>query len=124
MAKRIILFIWQLPQNIIGLFLATFFCRKAGGFYCWKKQKGKGSVSLGNFIIIGETADVSLTLRHEKGHQMQSRLLGWLYLPVIGLPSLIWCSFFSISKKLQKKYSYYDFYTEKWADYIAKIERR
>lgn len=123
MVKRIIMFLWQLPQNIIGLFMAKIFCRKAGGFYCWKNQKGMGSVSLGSYIIIGETADVSLTLRHERGHQMQSKILGWLYLPVIGLPSILWCSFFSTSKKLQEKYSYYDFYTERWADKIAKIER-
>lgn len=124
MAKRIIMFLWQFPQNVIGLFLTTFFCRKAGGFYCWKKQMGKGSVSLGAYVIIGETADVALTLRHEKGHQIQSKILGWLYLPIIGLPSILWCSLFTISKTLQKKYSYYDFYTEKWADAIAKIERR
>lgn len=82
-----------------------------------------GSVSLGDFIIIGETADMALTLRHERGHQKQSRILGWFYLPVIGLPSLIWCSLYTISKTLQKRYSYYDFYTEKLADHIAKIER-
>lgn len=124
MAKKIIMFLWQLPQNIIGLFLTKFFCHEAGGFYCWKEIKGKGSVSLGDYIIIGETADTSLTLRHEQGHQIQSKILGWLYLPVIGLPSFLFCFLFSISKTLQKRCSYYDFYTEKWADHIAKIERR
>ncbi len=124
MTKRIIMFLWQFPQNIIGMFLTTFFCRKAGGFYWWKERKGKGSISLGEYIIIGETADPALTLRHEQGHQVQSRLLGWFYLPVIGLPSFLFCFLFSISKTLRKRYSYYDFYTEKWADHIAKIERR
>lgn len=58
------------------------------------------------------------TVRHEAvGHVAQSRMLGWLYLVVIGLPSLIWAAV------CQERKKYYNFYTEKWADRLAGIER-
>ena len=57
---------------------------------------------------------------HEYGHSIQSLILGPLYLIIIGIPATIW----SFSKKYNeikknKKISYFEFYTEKWANYLG-----
>lgn len=62
------------------------------------------------------------TLKHERGHTKQSYILGWLWVPIIGIPSIIWAGCFGW---LRAKYniSYYSFYTEKWADKLGGVER-
>lgn len=37
--------------------------------------------------------DSEKTIKHEYGHQLQSYILGPLYLLIIGLPSGLWCWF-------------------------------
>ena len=116
--KKIILFFWQLPQNILGYII----CLLTGSVYdserrlCyWKKHSG---LSLAYFIFVNENAS-DFTVKHEEGHQVQSKMLGPLYLLVIGLPSLIWCCLKTLG--FFKNKSYYWFYTEKWANKISKI---
>ncbi len=120
--KKMLLWIWCFPQNIAGLIVKKV--TKAtpyGKHYLFNSKRG--SVSLGEYIFIcpkhyGNTK----VLRHELGHRTQSRMLGWLYIPVILIPSLIHAWRFEKSNKEKK--SYYNFYTEKWADKIAGIKRR
>ena len=82
-----------------------------------------GSVSLGEFIFLAPfDRDDEEMLKHEMGHRAQSRLLGWLYLPVIGLPSIIWNICFRVYRE-RRGISYYAFYTEKWADRLGGVER-
>lgn len=45
----------------------------------------RSGITLGNYIIVNNIKH----LRHELGHTRQSKILGPLYLLVIGLPSLI-----------------------------------
>lgn len=95
--------------------------KKDGEYYRYMFKRG--SVSLGTYIFLCPAHWENKTvLLHEKGHTKQSYILGWLYLPIIGLPSLIWCGFF---EKYRKKHgiSYYSFYTEKWADSLMGIKR-
>ena len=81
-----------------------------------------GSISLGEYIFLCPSHYGNRkVLRHERGHTKQSRILGWLYVPVILIPSLIHAATFDRRGLPDKKY--YDFYTEKWADKIAKIKR-
>lgn len=47
---------------------------------------------------------------HELGHVKQSHMLGWLYLIIIGLPSILWAWLGDEDK------CYYSFYTEKGAN--------
>lgn len=54
------------------------------------------------------------------GHAKQSRLLGPLYLIVIGLPSILWAG---IHGKVAPRKSYYWFYTERWADRLGGVGR-
>ena len=116
---RIILYIWQLPQNILALIVKSVTRAEKGfaGYYYWRFKSG---LSLGKYIFINEKARVT-TAKHEEGHQKQSQKLGPLYLLVIGLPSFVWACLKTIG--LFKKTSYYSFYTERWADKLAGIER-
>jgi hypothetical protein len=94
-------------------------------------DKFNGGISLGYYSHIDYDATKDklgymsygfrTTLLHEaKGHGTQSKWLGPLYLPLIGLPSLIHCG---IYVALGRKWNYYRFPTEKWADKIAGIRR-
>jgi hypothetical protein len=79
----------------------------------------KRAFSMGELIFVyngyGEIREVNSkvqkVIRHEYGHAMQSVRLGWLYLPVIGLPSLLVTG---ISSSLAERC-----YFEKWADKLA-----
>jgi hypothetical protein len=108
---------------IIGFILKKITkAEKCGEFYRYN-IKG-GSVSLGKYIFLCPSHyNDDEVLRHEKGHSKQSLYLGWLYLFVIGIPSFVWASCFGWYRE-KRGLSYYDFYTEKWADRLAGIERR
>lgn len=117
--KKLSRYIWQLPQNLVGLIVALLTGAKldSNGRYYWQLHSG---LSLGHYVFINREASIE-TVKHEEGHQIQSMVLGWLYLPVIGIPSLTWACLKSIG--MFKNTSYYSFYTEKWADELAGIRR-
>ena len=113
----IILYIWQLPQNLLGL-LIRYIVRAEllySGLYVWKLRSG---LSLGNYIFVNEHC-ADNTILHELGHRKQSRILGPLYLLVIGIPSFLWASLRQLG--LSKSKSYYWFYTEKWANKLGGV---
>ena len=113
-------YLWQLPQNLLGLLLRLVY-KGEDSIYedavVRRSIRMKGGISLGQYIIIEADADIK-TLWHEYGHCRQSKMLGWFYLIVVGLPSLIWAGIRRYTRR-----SYYWFYTEKWADRLAGIER-
>lgn len=117
--KKFLLYIWQLPQNLLGLIvrIMTQSQKSDEGNYHWKYRSG---LSLGSYVFVSERASLE-TVKHEKGHQKQSLYLGPLYLFVIGLPSFTWASLRSLG--FFKNRSYYSFYTEKWADELAGVKR-
>lgn len=139
--KNILFYIWQLPQNLIGLAYMSILNRKGNmgnvtgltnllindklkykDILFVLKRNSRGSVSLGNYIFVSQYANpFNTTIAHEVGHTKQSKILGWLYLPVIGLPSILWAGLRRLG--LFKSKSYYWFYTEAWADKIAMIDR-
>lgn len=120
-----ILVIWQLPQVIVGIFVRLFTGAQKWNeasvehdrrIFTWKLTSG---ISLSTYyIIVRQNAD-SNTIKHEKGHTIQSLILGPLYLIVIGLPSIIWAGL--IYKYTNKSYCW--FYTEAWADKLGGIVR-
>lgn len=126
--KNILFFIWQLPQNILGLIIVLITRAKHEsdlGFYCTYRF-GWFGVSLGNYIIFGGSPS-KISINHEKGHQKQSLNLGWLYLFLIGIPSFIGNIF---DRLFHKKWSvekritwYYKQPWEKWADSLGGVER-
>lgn len=121
----ILLFIWQLPQNLLALcMMPTFKEMKLLSYnnhcYCFEVKGMAGGISLGSFCFISKyiTNNKAIVAHEQIGHVTQSHILGWLYLIIIGLPSLIWCK---IYRKLG--YTNYNiFYTESWANNIAGIE--
>lgn len=123
--KETALYIWQLPQNIVGLIFMLFLspvkripANTIASVY--SSDKMSGGISLGKYALLSKVSSENvLSVRHEGiGHALQSRYLGPLYLVVIGIPSVIWASLYRCTGK-----SYYWFYTERWADKLADINR-
>ena len=76
----------------------------------------KGGVSLGNFIFLSpELSEKKTSILHELGHVKQSHILSWLYLIIIGLPSIL-NAIFNFNN------CYYSWYTESWANKIVGLK--
>ena len=122
--KNTLLFLWQLPQNFVGLLLRLIYKGyddKTNGIIVRRSLKMSGGVSLGRYIIVNQFSK-DKTIYHELGHCKQSMYLGWLYLLVIGIPSIVWAGLYgSIIKPTTN--GYYKFYTEKWADKLGNVQR-
>lgn len=129
--KKFIKSIWEFPQNALGFIIKTI-CKtphyttyKDANVFSWKN---KGAMSLGKYIFapfVDEdpmTFGVQQCIKHEYGHTVQSKYLGWFYLLVIGLPSLVWAGCFKWYRK-KTGMSYYDFYTESSADRLGEVHR-
>ena len=123
-AISLALWIWQLPQNLLGLLLVSIL--KPEDSYDFNRARlyyaprMRGGISLGRYVIIAEhyMADFKVW-DHELGHARQSRLLGPFYLFVVGLPSLLWAAWWNEGRGV----SYYSFYTERWADRLGGVSR-
>lgn len=81
-------------------------------------------MGLGMFIFLSESAmngeRREFTLMHEYGHTVQSCILGPLFLPVIGLPSLVWAGLPVFLRFRERRgVSYYRFYPERWANFLG-----
>ena len=125
----ILLYLWQLPQNIIGL-LIRLFCkgekkREIAGITVYYLKSFPGGISLGKTIMVGST--YVLTAKHERGHQIQSLILGPFYLIIIGLPSLlgnIYDRIFHADWEYEESARwYYNQPWEHWADKLGKVKR-
>jgi hypothetical protein len=130
--KEILLYIWQLPQNLLGLIMLLFMRpyvskEKYRGITYVVSKKMSGGISLGNYVILSNTyksKNISQkTWDHEWGHTRDSRMFGPLYLIVIGLPSIIWAWMYGTIIKTSHN-GYYKFYTEKRADRLGGVVRK
>lgn len=136
---RILRFLWQLPQHILaGLFLAMLVLGEftftmgitrdgKGRFVIYSLRRGSRQfipgASLGEYVFVSAEsvgAD-NKVISHEIGHTRQSRMLGPLYLLVVGLPSLANNLLSRVSKKVHA--TYYRRYPEAWADRLGGVER-
>ena len=126
--KKILLNLWQLPQNILRLLVVLITRAKhESDFEIYSTYKfGWFGVSLGNYIIFGGSPS-KISIKHEKGHQKQSLYLGWLYLILIGIPSFfgnIWDRIAHKKWPLADRIRwYYNQPWEKWADTLGGVER-
>jgi hypothetical protein len=122
--KKVLIWIWCFPQMLLGLLVKIFTKakkQKHGNHYRYNFRGG--SISLGEYIFLCPSHwNDEETLKHEYGHTRQSLYLGWLYLIVIGLPSVIWANCFENYRKTHNK-SYYWFYTEKWANKLGGVDK-
>jgi len=139
---KAILFIWQLPQLLLGYFLihllraneTVHICADSTTLkYFHFERKGRFSqfisgVSLGWITLLSDNASEA-TIRHEWGHSKQSLYLGWLYLLIVGIYSAVFCNLWD--RWLHKDWHIYDRYywyyktrwTEGWADRLGKVDR-
>lgn len=119
MKNKAFMRVWCFPQNFIGALVCKFTkAEKHEGYYTYGLRNG---VCLGEYIFIPKGANETY-LKHERGHQKQSYILGWFYLLVIGIPSMVWNACFDWYRKKYNK-SYYSFYTESWADKLGGVKR-
>lgn len=131
MIKNIALWIWQLPQNILGLLVILFTrSHKNKDENYWYTKKFNFGVSLGNYIIFGIKIHKVLEndIKHERGHQKQSLYLGWLYLLTIGFLSFIFNIYDSYFHKNwnyveSNKWYYEKLPWEHWADKLGGVTR-
>lgn len=123
---NLVLFIWQLPQHIVAIIYFGYLvmmCKDLGVDSRYKQAivipcVMRGAVTLGNYVFVGLNSEYKKIVKHELGHTIQSKILGPLYLIVIGIPSITYCGLRRLFPSLRKK-NYYDFYTEKWANNLS-----
>lgn len=117
----ILLYIWQLPQNIFAL---VFILLSRGEKVILKQKYTRfyiaptmnGGISLGNYIFLSKKSGLKEPIYdHEFGHCIQSRLLGPLYLPIIGICSGIHALTYN------GEGNYHDFWTERWANKLGGV---
>lgn len=114
-----LLCIWQLPQLIVALFMLPFLGKlhlvaNRHFDFCYHGEKMSGGISLGPLAFVSTYLSKSQEgIAHEvDGHTKQSKILGPLYLFVIGIPSIL-NALFDFTD------CYYDFWTESWANKCA-----
>ena len=119
--RKTLFYLWELPQNLVGLVLMKALGPGKEDVYrdarILRTEKMRGGISLGRYIIVDKRMSDPLIDLHEWGHTRQSRLLGPFYLPVVGIPSLLWALWWTPRRKC----SYFSFYTERWADRMAGV---
>lgn len=122
--KFCLLFLWQLPQNIIALCMIPFLGKltlrcERNYCFCYIGEKMQGGISLGNFAFVSKTLGKrDAEVAHEvNGHTFDSKWMGPLYLILIGLPSIL-NAIFGFTD------CYHDFYAEKHADKHAHLNVR
>jgi len=146
--------IWELPQNILGYFMSRLWKKRliiltqkeleylyglenltgfkiyVADYYSQKADKLLSELSgfsLGKYVCLNSAHNLT-TLRHEKGHSKQSKMLGWAYLPVIGIYSAVFCNlwnrwFHKSWTSTQRKKWYYSRWCEAWADKLGGVVR-
>lgn len=132
-----LLYFWQLPQNLLALCI-MFIYRKQ--IESWKISSHNGvvyetiyflkvirfGVALGSYIILNNSA-TETDEKHEEGHCIQSRMLGPLYLIIVGILSAVMNLMSQYSYKFGKKKFYKNYYKrwpENWADKLGNVTYR
>ena len=132
---------WGFLQTLLGFAFFLIHIGEKHFFYHGAVVTGwsyQNSASLGLFLFLsdpqksdkrqkesssGRNSPAGLSERlliHEYGHAVQSLLLGPLYLPLMALPSALWCSLPCCKKKREREgISYFSFFPEKWADRLG-----
>ena len=128
--KKFLLYLWQLPQHILGLLVIFFTGAKRNDLGYWESTGNWFGVSLGNYIVFRRPKNTKVdsnSIKHEQGHQVQSKYLGPLYLIIIGIPSgsfnLIDRFFHSDWEEEKRLKWYYSLLWEHSADKLGGVDR-
>ena len=130
MKEFFINYIWQFIQNTLGIIYKSYLKDNiitrvdysATDYECYLTRSG-GGITLGRYIFVNQHfKDLSNVILHERGHVKQSRILGPLYIIIIGIPSISWAGLRRLIPTL-KKINYYWFYTENWANKLMGLNK-
>jgi hypothetical protein len=134
--RRVALLVWELPQNVLGVAnLARLAARRRVERVGLERERvmieireGAAAVSLGAFVFFSKHDNPFVPVGpenrdHEYGHSIQSRLLGPLYLPLVGVPSSARAVYAVVHRSVTgRRWSrYYDGYPESWADRLGGV---
>jgi hypothetical protein len=137
-AELVVLFIWELPQNLLGM-LFYILNKVRGGVreVVWSRNRyfirlRRISVCLGLFVFWASPGfapfsfDRQKVLRHEYGHAFQSILFGPLYLLAVGVPSISRVFYAGLYRRITGRMwaGYYRGYPEKWANRLGSEKLR
>jgi hypothetical protein len=128
--------LWELPQNALGVL--TFASERLRGRVV-RVERVDGrfvvettgtAISLGHLVFWSRRSSRWHDLdernrQHELGHAVQSRMLGPLYLPVVGVPSTARAMYALGYREVtgRKWTGYYDGFPERWADELGGVQR-
>ena len=128
--KDFLFYLWELPQNILGLFVIIF----TKAWYstawddCYFTKKINHAVTLGTYTIVprSEYNNISV-LWHERGHRKQSKKYGWFYLLIVFIPAALRDLWDKTAHKewshWKREYWYYSGFPEKQADKLGHVRR-
>ena len=126
-------FTYELPQTLLGYILTKIYSKEllevkeynSARVHIYNRYPG--GISLGRYILVQDTSWFpeyqKRTIKHEYGHCVQSKYLGWLYLPVVGICSGLNALIYKWKIKKGWLSSYYDYWTEMWADKLGGVNR-
>lgn len=127
---------WEAPQTVLGAVMLGAEAVR-GRVVDIEIEDGRLVVeSVGTGISLGHIVfwsrensrwnDLDVRNRaHELGHTQQSRMLGWLYLPLVGLPSISRAAYALIYREVTGRQwtRYYEGFPENWADRLGGVTR-
>ena len=127
---------WEAPQSLLGL---VYLGIEAARRRVVEVQLERGrlivestgtGLSLGHVVfwtrVCNRWQEMDDSNRwHELGHAQQSRMLGWVYLPVVGVPSVSRAAYALLYREVtgHQWTGYYDGYPENWADRLGGVVR-
>jgi hypothetical protein len=134
--NRALLFGWELPQNIVGAFVLAIQTMRGHvmvvSFHqerVFVELRSIGAISLGLFVFFTYKDNPFVPVGrenrdHEFGHSFQSRALGPLYLPVIGIASEARVLYAFVYRHVTgRRWSgYYDGFPERQADELGGVD--
>lgn len=136
MIGRVGLGVWELPQNVVGLaLLGVEGLRGSIVEIRWERERVMiettgSAISLGLFVFWCRRSNRWHELDernqdHEYGHSIQSRMLGPLYLPVVGVTSSARAIYALGYREVtgRKWDRYYAGFPEDWADRLGGVRR-
>lgn len=136
-AQRIALGAWELPQNLLGAVVLLVQLVRGNVLRVVPQEerimvelRGIGAVSLGLFVFWTDSDNPFVPVgpenrAHEYGHSLQSRMLGPLYLPIVGVPSQLRV-YYAVGHRILTGHRwphYYDGFPENWADRLGGVDR-
>jgi len=120
---KVLFWVWQLPQHIAAAILHAILRKKILTVRSIREdgclfgiENWPYGIALGRYIFLD--VQMSSSVLHEYGHCLQSKMLGPLYLIVVGIPSMTMNLL--TRAKILKVETYYKRWPESWAEKLGK----